>query len=91
MKKKRGPILSLSPLRYPGNKQVLANVLAHVIRLNGLQGGTYAEPYAGGAGAALSLLFREQVARVMINDADSRMYAFWHSASSVTQAHSAAW
>jgi DNA adenine methylase len=68
---------SLSPLRYPGGKQILARVLAHVIRLNGREGGVYVEPYAGGAGAALSLLFGEHVKRIVINDADSRIYAFW--------------
>ncbi len=70
---------SHSPLRYPGGKQVLARVLAHLIRLNGHEGGIYAEPYAGGAGAALSLLFGEYVERLMLNDADSSIYAFWDS------------
>jgi DNA adenine methylase len=68
---------SFSPLRYPGGKQVLARVLGHLIRLNGREGGTYVEPYAGGAGAALSLLYGEYVKRIVINDADSRIHAFW--------------
>lgn len=68
---------SFSPLRYPGGKQILARVLGHLIRLNGREGGIYVEPYAGGAGAALSLLYGEYVKRVLINDADSRIYAFW--------------
>lgn len=72
-------MLPTSPLRYPGGKQVLANILAHLIRLNGLQGGVYAEPYAGGAGAALSLLFGEHVDRIAINDADPCVYAMWQS------------
>jgi len=54
-------------------------VLAHLIRLNGREGGVYVEPYAGGAGAALSLLYGEYVKQVLINDADSRIYAFWDS------------
>jgi DNA adenine methylase len=70
---------SHSPLRYPGGKQVLSRVLAHLIAKNGLEGGTYAEPYAGGAGAALTLLFGEHVHRIMINDADIRIHAFWSS------------
>jgi DNA adenine methylase len=69
---------SLSPLRYPGGKQILARILGHLIRLNGREGGIYVEPYAGGAGAALSLLYGEYVKQVVINDADSRIYAFWH-------------
>lgn len=66
-----------SPLRYPGGKQVLARVLSHLMRLNGLAGGTYAEPYAGGGGAALWLLFGEYVDRILINDFDRRVFAFW--------------
>jgi DNA adenine methylase len=68
-----------SPLRYPGGKQILAGVLAHLIRTNDREGGIYAEPYAGGAGAALTLLFSEHVQSLMLNDADSNIYAFWHS------------
>lgn len=70
---------SHSPLRYPGGKQVLARVLAHLIALNDCSGGTYAEPYAGGAGAALSLLFSGHVKRLRLNDADPRIFAFWSS------------
>ena len=66
-----------SPLRYPGGKQVLTRVLAQLVKLNGVQGGTYAEAYAGGGGAALGLLFGEHVERVLINDADPRILAFW--------------
>jgi DNA adenine methylase len=71
--------VSHSPLRYPGGKQVLAHVLSQFMRLNGAHGGTYAEPYAGGAGAALALLYGEHVDRVLINDADPRIFAFWSS------------
>jgi DNA adenine methylase len=66
-----------SPLRYPGGKQVLSRVIAHLIRLNGSSGGTYVEPYAGGASIALALLFGEHVERVVINDADPCIHAFW--------------
>jgi len=69
-----------SPLRYPGGKQVLTRVLSHLMKLNGVHGGTYAEPFAGGAGAAISLLFGEHVDRVLINDADLCIYAFWNAA-----------
>jgi len=68
---------SNSPLRYPGGKQILSRVLSELIRVNGRQGGIYAEPYAGGAGAALTLLYGEHIERIMINDADLSVYAFW--------------
>jgi len=68
-----------SPLRYPGGKQILGSVLAHLIRLNKREGGIYVEPYCGGCGAALGLLFREYVDRLMLNDADRSVYAFWQT------------
>jgi DNA adenine methylase len=74
-----------SPLRYPGGKQILAKVIAHLIHLNRAQGGVYAEPYAGGAGAALALLFGEHVDRILINDADPCIYAFWNAAVNQTE------
>jgi DNA adenine methylase len=50
------------------------------MRLNNYAGRTYAEPYAGGAGAALSLLFGEHVDRILINDADRSVFFFWKAA-----------
>lgn len=73
-----------SPLRYPGGKQVLSRILAHLVKLNAATGGTYAEPYAGGAGAALTLLFGEHVDRILINDADERIFALWKALLSRT-------
>ena len=70
---------SYSPLRYPGGKAVLYKFLAEIIEENELQDGVYVEPYAGGAGAALNLLFAEHVERIMINDADRYIYAFWNA------------
>lgn len=58
---------------------MLGRFLAEVIINNGLQGGTYYELYCGGAGAALYLLVNNIVERIVINDADFRIYAFWHS------------
>ena len=70
------PIVN-SPLRYPGGKAVLSEFLADVLTINGIQDGTYVEPYAGGAGAALNLLFAEHVHRIVLNDADPCIFAFW--------------
>ncbi len=67
----------ISPLRYPGGKSALYARLREVIRSNGLAGCTYVEPYAGGAGAGLGLLVTGQVSRVVINDLDHAIAAFW--------------
>jgi DNA adenine methylase len=39
-----------------------------------------AEPYAGGAGASLELLFSEHVCSIFINDLDYRIFSFWWAA-----------
>jgi DNA adenine methylase len=67
----------VSPLRYPGGKGALYSRLRELIRDSGLAGCTYVEPYAGGAGAGLSLLVTGQVEQVVINDLDPAIYAFW--------------
>jgi len=67
-----------SPLRYPGGKAKLAKFLSNVIDHNDLGGCTYIEPYAGGAGAALSLLILEKVDRIVINDFDKAIYSLWN-------------
>lgn len=68
---------SNSPLRYPGGKSVISDFLADVIKYNNLQDGIYFEPYAGGAGAALNLLFGEHVEKIFLNDADFCVFSFW--------------
>lgn len=68
-----------TPLRYPGGKGRLANYVAEIIRMNDLQGGVYAEPFAGGSGIAISLLKAEYVRSIHINDLDRCVYAFWHT------------
>lgn len=66
-----------SPLRYPGGKGSLYSRLRGLLRASGLAGCTYVEPYAGGAGAGLALLVTGQVERVVINDLDPAIHAFW--------------
>jgi DNA adenine methylase len=44
---------------------------------NDLVGAEYVEPYAGGAGVALSLLFDEYASHVHINDLNRSVFAFW--------------
>ncbi len=69
----------VSPLRYPGGKGRLGPWIASLLKANDLDGGCYAEPYAGGAGVAMYLLLRKHVRRIVINDADPAVYAFWHT------------
>lgn len=66
-----------SPLRYPGGKSVLAGFLGNIIALNDLEDCAYYEPFAGGAGAALTLLAEGIVSELHLNDADVRIFAFW--------------
>jgi DNA adenine methylase len=68
-----------SPLRYPGGKAPFAPFLAKIMEVNGVSGGHYLEPYAGGAGVALDLLFSGKASHIHINDADPAIYAFWIS------------
>lgn len=75
----KNPIdIYLSPLRYPGGKAVLSTFLKDLLSKNDIHG-TYCEPYAGGAGAALELLFSKTVSQIILNDADYHIYAFWRS------------
>ena len=46
---------------------------------NGLAGGHYAEPYAGGSGVAMELLLTGSASHVHLNDSCKRIHAFWHS------------
>jgi len=43
------------------------------------------EPYAGGASVALSLLIEGYASKVIINDIDSSIYAFWYSVINKTE------
>lgn len=66
-----------SPLRYPGGKSSLADLLARIRRLNDICGTPVAEPFAGGAGASLRLLFSEETTEIFLNDADPAIHDFW--------------
>ncbi|MCL4456423.1 MAG: DNA adenine methylase [Nitrospirae bacterium] len=75
----------MSPLRYPGGKAGLSHFLQDMIRLNGLSGCDYYEPFAGGAGAALRLIADGCVQKIILNDADPCIYAFWVSVLTETE------
>jgi len=69
----------VSPLRYPGGKSKLSPFIKYIIYSNEINGGTYIEPYAGGAGIACDLILSGIVQRAIINDADKAVWAFWNS------------
>lgn len=66
-----------SPLRYPGGKNCIFSFVSSLISENNLDGCKYIEPYAGGAGLALRLLYEEYAESIVINDLDPFVYAFW--------------
>jgi len=68
-----------SPLRYPGGKTAITSMVTNIIRANNLKTAHYVEPYAGGAGLALSLLFKNVVPHIHLNDLDISVWSFWHS------------
>ncbi|WP_119025274.1 DNA adenine methylase [Acinetobacter soli] len=76
----------LTPLRYPGGKGKFAPVVKSIFNFNGLTGGHYLEPYAGGAGVALDLLYSGVVSDIHINDIDLAVYSFWKSITEQTDA-----
>lgn len=76
----------VSPLRYPGGKLKVVDYVKHLMEVNDLMGGTYIEPYAGGASVALSLLFSKYASRIKINDKDRAIYAFWYAVLNETDA-----
>lgn len=68
-----------SPLRYPGGKGFLYKFVSNIIDYNNLKNYCYVEPYSGGAGLALSLLFNDKTKKIILNDIDPAIYALWFS------------
>ena len=75
----------VSPLRYPGGKTCLYALAAFILRENRLERGHYVEPYAGGGGLALSLLFGGHASDIHINDLDPSVWCFWDSVLNRTE------
>ncbi|WP_027670528.1 DNA adenine methylase [Rheinheimera baltica] len=67
-----------SPLRYPGGKSKLTAYVLETMKLNGLEGASYVEPFAGGGAIAWYLLLNNHARRVYINDLDPAIHAFWY-------------
>ncbi len=74
----------LTPLRYPGGKGKFAPFVKDLMEANNLSG-DYLEPYAGGAGVALDLLFNDCCVNVHINDFDVAVFNFWKSVTEDTE------
>lgn len=54
----------------------MAGLLRRIRQMNGLEGHALAEPFAGGAGASLALLYGAGTSRILVNDADGHVHAF---------------
>lgn len=68
-----------SPLRYPGGKSCLYDFTCEILHLNDLVHHDYAEPFAGGCGLALSLLYGGLAGEIHINDIDPGIWSFWNA------------
>lgn len=71
--------VTASPLRYPGGKTKLYNIISKIIKKNITTGCIYIEPFAGGAGLALKLLYNKDVSRIVLNDIDPNIFALWQA------------
>ncbi|MFH3543963.1 DNA adenine methylase [Klebsiella aerogenes] len=76
----------VSPFRYPGGKAKLSNFIALFVVTNGLQGCTLVEPFCGGAGGTLPLLYAGLVDKLVLNDLNPGVYSFWLSLTRNTDA-----
>lgn len=81
-----GDVLNNSPLRYPGGKSRVSKFVGQIIKDNHIVNGNYVEPFAGGSGVALNLLYSHVVDSIYINDKDASIFAFWHSILNYTDA-----
>lgn len=84
----RGEMRYLSPLRYPGAKSGLANVVGVLITESSKSLGRprlFVEPFAGGASTALRLAGAGIVDRILLADADPLVTQFWQVAAADTE------
>ena len=70
--------MNYSPLRYPGGKTKMLPIIKLMINKSN-HNATYVEPFAGGAGVALGLLFKGCVNDIVINDFDKSIYSIWRA------------
>ena len=72
-------VMHYSPLRYPGGKGSLAQYVGNLMEINGLVGGHYVEPYAGGGGLAITLMYLEYASHIHLNDLNRSIFSFWQA------------
>lgn len=78
----------VSPLRYPGAKAGLANVIGGIVESAAAtlgRPGLLVEPFAGGASTSLRLAIGGAVDRVLLSDADPLVARFWQVAAADTE------
>ncbi|MBW3098863.1 DNA adenine methylase [Pseudohoeflea coraliihabitans] len=76
---------AVSPFRYPGGKAFMSTFLAGRLPASVDSERHYAEPFCGGAGAALVLLKSGHVSHLHLNDADIRIYSAWKAILTETE------
>lgn len=60
-------------------------MLSDILRLNRVERGHYVEPYAGGCGLALSLLYGGHASDIHVNDLDKSIWSFWYCVLNKTE------
>lgn len=71
----------VSPLRYPGGKARMASALAHIFddQVSALDIEIWVEPFAGGAGAGLSLLSTGRIPELWLTERNPAIAALWRA------------
>ncbi len=80
-----GQVCNYSPLRYPGGKSRLYDLVNALISQYGESVNTYVEPFVGGGAIALGLIINHKVEKIIINDINVGVYSFWNSVCNDTE------
>lgn len=76
----RGAVLPRKSVKKPRPTPVARGVITkYMVKCSGKQGGTFIEPFAGGAAISLSLLLEGTASHIVLNDKDKAIFAFWSS------------
>lgn len=74
-----------SPLRYPGGKTKMYNLVKNIIHSHKMDNLVYVEPFSGGFGIGINLLCNGDMKRFIINDYDYHIFAFWKTIFNYTK------